>query len=338
VVSLSVTLPIRRALVTGCAGFIGSHLTESLLGDGIEVLGVDCFNNNYGRADKLSNLAHAQAWPAFQFVPVDLATGDLRPLVDECDVVFHLAAEPGVRASWSDRFEFYVRNNVLATHHLLQAFLGAPARRLVFASSSSIYGQAEIFPTVETALPRPVSPYGVTKLTGEQLCQAYRENHGIEFAALRFFSVYGPRQRPDMAFRRFCEAALSDEEITIFGDGLQTRDFTYVADIVTALREAAVSHKPVGRIINIGGGSRVSLASAVDLLGGIHGAPLSVRYVERQKGDVRDTGADTTLAGELLAFSSNTTLADGLAAEYQWCLERRTLAAASPLWRAAVLH
>jgi UDP-glucuronate 4-epimerase len=196
-------------------------------------------------------------------------------------------------------------------------------RLLVFASSSSIYGQAEAFPTPETALPKPLSPYGVTKLTGEQLCEAYRANHGLNFVALRFFSVYGPRQRPDMAFRRFCEAAVSEEEITIFGDGTQTRDFTYVSDIVNATRKAAIAEAAVGRAVNVGGGSSVSLLSTVALLQEIHGAPIAVRHAERQKGDARDTGADTELAEQLLGFRSSTQLAQGLATQYAWCRERR---------------
>jgi UDP-glucuronate 4-epimerase len=320
---------MQRALVTGCAGFIGSHLTESLLTDGIEVLGIDCFNNNYGRSDKLLNLAHAQDWEGFQFIPLDLAAGDLRPLVEECDVVFHLAAEPGIRASWSERFELYVRNNVLATHQLLQALSDDTSRRLVFASSSSIYGQAEAFPTSETALPRPLSPYGVTKFTGEQLCEAYRANHGLDFVTLRFFSVYGPRQRPDMAFRRFCEAAISSEEITLFGDGTQTRDFTYVGDIVNAARKAAIATAPIGRTINVGGGSSASLLSTVDLLTEIHGGPIAVRRAERQKGDARDTSADTELAALLLDFRSTTRLAEGLASQYAWCRDQRAAAVAA---------
>ena len=317
------TASLRRALVTGCAGFIGSHLTESLLTDGLEVLGIDCFNNNYGRADKLSNLAHAQDWDEFQFVPLDLAAGDLRPLVEECDVVFHLAAEPGVRASWSERFELYVRNNVLGTHQLLKALAEDTDRRLVFASSSSIYGEAEACPTAETAIPMPVSPYGVSKLTGEQLCHAYRANHGLNFVALRFFSVYGPRQRPDMAFRRFCEAAISKKEITLFGDGTQTRDFTYVSDIVNATRKAAIAEGPLGRSINVGGGSSASLLSTLDLLKEIHGGPVALRDAEHQEGDVRDTGADTKLAEQLLGFRSTTSLAEGLVTQYSWCRERR---------------
>ena len=196
-----------RALVTGCAGFIGSHLAESLLDDGHAVLGIDCFNDNYVRAPKLANLSRARDFDTFEFVPIDLARGDLQDVVAECDTIFHLAAEPGVRSSWGDRFDLYVRNNVLATQRLLEAAVAEPERRFVYASSSSVYGNAARFPTPEEATPAPFSPYGVTKLAGEHLCNLYRANHGVDTVALRYFTVYGPRQRPDMALNRFCRAA-----------------------------------------------------------------------------------------------------------------------------------
>ena len=228
------------ALVTGCAGFVGSHLTEALLADGEDVIGVDCFNDNYGRREKLRNLERAMDWDGFEFVPIDLARGDLFELVEECDTVFHLAAEPGVRASWGDRFEQYLRNNVQATQQLLEAASGLaadavsstrPRRRSTARPRRS--------PTPEDVTPRPISPYGLTKLSAEQLCDLYHLSHGISVVSLRLFSVYGPRQRPDMAFNRFCRAALEDAPIDVFGDGEQTRDFTYVGDVVTGLRLAA---------------------------------------------------------------------------------------------------
>jgi nucleoside-diphosphate-sugar epimerase len=180
-----------RALVTGCAGFIGSHLADSLLADGHEVLGIDCFNDNYRRAPKLANLERARDYDGFEFVPIDLARGDLHDVVEECDTIFHLAAEPGVRSSWGDRFELYVRNNVLATQRLLEAAVAVPQRRVVYASSSSVYGNAAQLPTRESATPAPFSPYGVTKLGGEHLCSLYRDNHGLETVSLRYFTVYG---------------------------------------------------------------------------------------------------------------------------------------------------
>ncbi len=310
-----------QALVTGCAGFIGSHLTESLLADGASVIGVDCFNDNYARPEKLRNLERATRWEGFEFVPIDLARGDLFDLVGESEVVFHLAAEPGVRPSWGDRFEQYVRNNVLATQHLLEAARAAPPERFVYASSSSIYGQAERFPTPEDTTPRPFSPYGVTKLSGEHLCELYHGNYGVAACALRLFSVYGPRQRPDMAFNIFSRQILEGEPIVIFGDGSQTRDFTYVADVVRALRLAAGDPAAVGETFNVGGGSQVGLAEAVELLARHAGGQPQITHSERQAGDVRDTRADTAKIERMLGFSAETSLEEGLAAELEWMRE-----------------
>ena len=307
-----------RALVTGCAGFIGSHLTDSLLSDGHEVVGVDCFNDNYGRPEKRRNLEHALEWQEFDFIPLDLARGDLADLVEECDVIFHLAAEPGVRSSWGPRFENYQRNNVAATQHLLEAVRDTPGTRFVYASSSSIYGQAESLPTPEDTIPRPFSPYGVTKLAAEHLCDAYHGNFGVDVVSLRFFSVYGPRQRPDMAFNIFCRAALENRPITLFGDGGQTRDFTFVADVVAACRAAGETAGIGGRVYNVGGGSRVSVNEAVELLAQYAGRDLQVERHEVVRGDVRDTGADTSRARDELGFAPRTAFADGLRAEFEF--------------------
>lgn len=311
-----------RALITGCAGFIGSHLTESLLDDGVEVIGVDCFNDNYGRGEKLRNLRCFADWEAFEFAPIDLARGDLDDLVAECEVIYHLAAQPGVRPSWGQRFESYVRNNVLATQHLLEAATRHPVERFVYASSSSIYGQAERFPTPEDAIPRPLSPYGLTKLSGEHLCQLYHANLAVPTVSLRYFSVYGPRQRPDMAFNIFCRAAIERRPLQVFGDGLQTRDFTYVGDVVAATRAAAITSDAAGSIYNIGGGSRVSLAEAIGRLEQIVGAKLEVDHGPWERGDARDTGADTSRARAELGFEPQTPLDDGLAAEFEWMASR----------------
>lgn len=307
-----------RALVTGCAGFIGSNLTDSLLADGWEVLGVDCFNDNYGRAQKRRNLESALRWTEFDFVPLDLARGELRELVEECDVVFHLAAEPGVRASWGQRFESYERNNITATQHLLEAARHRPEVPFVYAGSSSIYGQAERFPTPEDTVPRPFSPYGMTKLAAEHLGAIYHGNFGVSVVTLRYFSVYGPRQRPDMAFNRFAAAALQGQSLTVFGDGGQSRDFTYVGDVVAATRAAAATPEAIGGVFNIGGGNRVTLNEVVAMLEEIAGRPLDVHRSEAERGDVRDTGADTTRAQTVLGFAPATTLRDGLAAEFEW--------------------
>jgi UDP-glucuronate 4-epimerase len=322
-----------RALVTGCAGFIGSQLTESLLADGVEVVGVDSFNSNYPRADKLENLRRAREYEGFEFLPIDLARGDVVEFLEECDVVFHLAGEPGVRASWGSTFEPYLRNNVLATQHLLEAARAHPEKRFVYASSSSVYGQAERLPTSESALPQPFSPYGVTKLGAEHLCTLYHGNYGVQTVSLRYFSVFGPRQRPDMAFHRFCRAIVEGEPIVVYGDGTQTRDFTFVGDIVRATRAAASAEAAPGNVYNIGGGSRTSVNETLELLANIAGRPLNVQRHPGQHGDVRDTGADTALARRDLGFEPEVSLEAGLAAEFEWMAatpsERRPRAAAA---------
>ena len=318
----SVGFPEMHALVTGCAGFIGSHLTESLLVDGHTVLGVDCFNDNYGRRDKLENLEQARSWDDFEFVPIDLSRGDLLDVVADCDVLFHLGAEPGVRSSWGQRFETYVRNNVMATQHLLEAAKQWPEKRFVYASSSSVYGQAETMPTREDTIPRPLSPYGTTKLAAEHLCSLYGANYGLPVVILRYFSVYGPRQRPDMAFNIFCRAAVADEPIAVYGDGMQTRDFTYVSDVVAGTRAAAEAPDALGGTFNLGGGSCVCLRSALDLIEDCAGRRLEIQYLDVQPGDVRDTGADTTLARKVLGFVPKVPLADGLVEEFEWAAAR----------------
>ncbi|PZS09925.1 MAG: UDP-glucose 4-epimerase [Solirubrobacterales bacterium] len=311
------------ALVTGCAGFIGSHLTEALLSDGQDVVGVDCFNDNYGRTHKLRNLERALAHERFEFVPVDLARGDLEEFVAASDVVFHLAAEPGVRSSWGARFETYLRNNVVATQHLLEATRRHPSTRLVYASSSSVYGDAECYPTLETATPRPYSPYGVTKLAAEHLCLLYRRNFDLETVALRFFSVYGPRQRPDMAFSRFLHAALDGDPVHILGDGGQTRDFTYVDDVVAALRAAAEASSAPGRIYNVGGGTRASVNHVLELIAGMIGHPLEIERAPAEHGDVRDTSADIQLAAAELDYRPSASLEDGLSVQLDWTVKLR---------------
>ena len=309
-------------MVTGCAGFIGSHLSESLLGDGHSVLGVDRLNDNYGRAQKLENLDHAREWDAFDFVQTDLARGRLTELVESSDMVFHLAAEPGVRASWGERFELYLQNNVLATQQLLEATRAFPGKRFVYASSSSIYGDAESLPTPESAPPRPLSPYGVTKLGGEHLCELYRQNHGVDAVTLRYFSVYGPRQRPDMAFNIFCHAAAHGEPVTVFGDGAQRRDFTFVSDVVAATRSAA-ERAASGSVYNVGGGSSTSLIEALEIIGELTGEPVEVERLPSRRGDALVTEADTTRAVLDLGYAPRTGLAEGIEAELEWVLGRQ---------------
>ena len=311
-----------RALVTGCAGFVGSHLVDALLDGGWDVVGIDRLNDNYPAADKLANLVQASNHERFDLHLGDLVTTDVAPLLDGCDSVFHLAAEPGVRTSWGGRFGNYLHNNVAATQRLLEAARATPDSRFVYASSSSIYGDSERLPTPEDAPPRPRSPYGVTKLAGEELCRVYHANHGVDAVALRFFTVYGPRQRPDMAFRRFCEAALSGDAIRLFGDGRQSRDFTYVADVVRAVRSAGRAPGVGGCAYNIGGGAPVSINDALEQLAAVSGRPLDVRRFARESGDVLHTAADVRRAREDLGFTTMTTLADGLRAEFDWVRER----------------
>jgi nucleoside-diphosphate-sugar epimerase len=307
-----------RALVTGCAGFIGSHLAESLLADSWSVVGVDSFLDNYDPSDKRQNLEAASEWDAFELHELDLADAVLHGLVDGCDVVFHLAAEPGVRDSWGERFESYARNNVLATQRLLEAVKQEPAARFVYGSSSSIYGQAERLPTPESTTPQPFSPYGVTKLAAEHLCQLYHGNYGLSPVTLRFFSVYGPRQRPDMAFHRFCRAVVDGTPLSVFGVGDQIRDFTYVADVVSATRSAAQSPAAVGQIYNVGAGSQVELMQAIRLLEKFAGRTVAVEHRDAPAGDIRATGADITRARSDLGYEPSVAFEDGLRAEFEW--------------------
>jgi nucleoside-diphosphate-sugar epimerase len=306
-----------HALITGVAGFIGSTLAERLLAQGARVTGIDCFTDYYPRPVKERNLQGPRASDRFTFVEAALQETDLLPLLDGVTHVFHLAAQAGVRRSWGREFQVYTVNNIEATQVLLEACVGRPIERLVYASSSSVYGDNTPVPMREDALPQPVSPYGVSKLAAEQLCYLYSVNHGVPATSVRYFTVYGPRQRPDMGFHRFLSAVLRGQAITVYGDGEQTRDFTFVADAVSATIAAAERGVP-GRAYNIGGGSRVSLNEVLDIIGRVTGRPLTIERGPAQKGDMRDTWADTSLARADLGFSPSVTLADGLAAEYRW--------------------
>jgi nucleoside-diphosphate-sugar epimerase len=306
-----------NALITGAAGFIGSHLAAQLLARGATVTGLDAFTDYYPRPMKEANLAVNAGTPGFHFVEGNLQQTDLDALLDDKTHVFHLAAQAGVRKSWGSDFQVYTANNIDATQRLLEACVGRPIEKLVYASSSSVYGDDAAIPMRETQVPQPVSPYGVTKLAAEQLCHLYAVNHGVPATSLRYFTVYGPRQRPDMAFRRFLTAAAAGAPISVFGDGLQTRDFTFVKDAVAATIAAGERGVP-GRAYNIGGGSRVSLNDVLALIETIVGRPLNVQRGPAQKGDMRDTYADTSLARADLGFVPSVSLADGLAAEYEW--------------------
>jgi len=306
-----------KALVTGAAGFIGSHLTASLLDKGATVVGIDCFTDYYPRAIKERNLEENRLREGFRFAETKIETADLPALLDGVTHVFHLAAQAGVRKSWGKDFKIYTVNNIDATQLLLEACVNRPIEKFVHASSSSVYGDRAPIPMREDALPQPVSPYGVTKLAAEQLGYLYHVNFKVPTVAMRYFTVYGPRQRPDMAFNRFIRAAIKDEPITLFSDGEQTRDFTFVADAVAATI-AAGERGVSGASYNIGGGSRVSMNHVVKIIEKIAGHPLKIQREEAQKGDMRDTYADTTLAKKDLGFSPKVSLEEGIQAEYRW--------------------
>jgi nucleoside-diphosphate-sugar epimerase len=305
-----------RCFVTGVAGFIGSHLAERLIELGHEVVGLDRFTDYYPRATKEANLTKLRASTAFRLIEEDLATASLDALLDGAEVVFHQAAQPGVRASWGQTFDAYTRDNILATQRLLEAVKGrASVRRFVYASSSSVYGDTADLPMREASLPRPYSPYGVTKLAAEHLCELYRNNFGVPTVSLRYFTVYGPRQRPDMGFNKFIRATLRGDAIPVFGDGEQTRDFTFVADAVDA-NIASIEGNP--GVYNIGGGSRVTLKQVFATLGEVIGYEPILNHVEPQAGDVRHTWADTSAARDGLGFSPKIALREGLEAQVAW--------------------
>ena len=309
-----------NALVTGVAGFIGSTLTERLLRDGADVIGLDCFTDYYPRAVKERNLAGVMGHPRFRMVEATLQDVDLGAVLAGRTHVFHLAAQAGVRKSWGRDFGVYTVNNVDATQVLLEACVGRPLERLVYASSSSVYGDDVALPMREDALPQPVSPYGVTKLAAEQLCNLYYVNHGVPTVSLRYFTVYGPRQRPDMGFHKFLKANALGEPIRVYGDGEQTRDFTFVSDIVEANLAAASRGRP-GRVYNIGGGARVTVNEVLEMIGRVSGrAPVVIREAS-QKGDMRHTFADTTRARSELRFDPQVPLEEGLAAEHRWLVD-----------------
>jgi UDP-glucose 4-epimerase len=304
-------------VVTGCAGFIGSHLSEALVAAGHRVVGIDCFIDYYPRAAKEANLAALRESPSFTFVEADLLDYDLDRLLRGVDYVFHQAAQAGVRASWGENFSIYTQNNILATQRLLEAARGASLRRLVYASSSSIYGDARELPVGESALPRPVSPYGVSKLAAEHLCHLYWVNYRVPTVSLRYFTVYGPRQRPDMGFHRFLRAIESGEEIVVYGDGNQTRDFTFISDAVAA-NLACMEAEVGGEVFNIGGGSRVSVNQVLAILEAVSGRKANIRHGEDQKGDVRHTFADTSRARQALGFRPSVTIEEGLRRQWEW--------------------
>jgi UDP-glucuronate 4-epimerase len=306
-----------KAFVTGGAGFVGSHLSEQLLATGADVLAIDSFTDYYPRAIKERNLASLRGQARYRLIEADLNALDLREVLSGITHVFHLAAQAGVRKSWGRDFQTYTTLNVDATQRLLEACVGLPIERVVYASSSSVYGDAVEMPMREDAMVQPVSPYGVTKLAAEHLCHLYYVNHAVPTVSLRYFTVYGPRQRPDMGFNRFFSALLDNRPVVQFGDGRQTRDFTFIADIVTATADAAVHGVP-GRVYNIGGGSRVSLGDVFEMIARVSGRRLEIAHQPAQKGDMRDTFADTSRARADLGFQPSVDLETGLRTMFTW--------------------
>lgn len=306
-----------RSMITGVAGFIGSHLAEKLLELGHEVVGVDKFLDNYARDFKNLNLSQFVNHPSFKFINDDLVNIDLRQLLIQTDYIFHLAAQPGVRSSWGAEFSHYSHNNILATQILLEACKQVKVRKFVYASSSSVYGDTDDLPMRESGGTRPVSPYGVSKLAAEHLCYLYWKGFGIPTVSLRFFTVYGPRQRPDMFFHILMHHLLLDEEIPLYDDGEQSRDFTYCSDIVDGLTAAAF-YSGSGDVFNLGGGGEITLLKAIEMVEKISGRKVKLKRFDRQSGDVRRTRASLDLARKKLGYKPSVSLAAGLTRQWEW--------------------
>jgi len=306
-----------KVIVTGCAGFVGSHLVERLLKDGHTIVGIDNFSDHYPRGIKEKNMEGFVQERKFKFVEGDLLEADLKKLLNGVDVVFHQAAQAGVRDSWGVKFDVYTRNNILATQTLLEACKDSRIRKFIYASSSSIYGDAESMPTKEDVLPKPISPYGVSKLAGEHLCYLYWKIFRVPTISLRYFSVYGPRQRPDMGFYRFVDSVLRGVKLSIYGTGEQTRDFTYVSDIVDGNISAMMS-KQNGDVFNIGGGSRISVNDCVKIIEKILDKRARIERVAHQSGDAGHTYADISKARKMLGYKPEVCIEDGLNKQALW--------------------
>ncbi len=307
-----------HALVTGAAGFIGSRLSQRLLGDNHRVTGLDSFSDYYDVSLKRAN-AEAVLQSGGLLIEGDLNAVDLEAVLADVDVIFHLAGQPGVRSSWGSEFPIYTRSNIDATQRLLEASRGVRnLKRFVYASSSSVYGDAESYPTSEDMRPQPISPYGVTKLAAEHLCCLYAMNFGVPTVSLRYFTVYGPGQRPDMAFTRFIRAAVQGGELTVFGSGEQVRDFTYVDDVVSANLLAATEDVRPGTVLNVAGGSHTTVNEVLTVLEELTGSDLSVRRIDGVAGDVRRTGGDTSAIRSALGWKPSVDLREGLDRQLEW--------------------
>lgn len=309
-----------KCLVTGVAGFIGSHLAQRLLHEGYEVIGLDCFTDFYPRWIKQRNLTSLEFQPGFQLVEDDLNRINLNELLDGVGLIFHLAAQAGVRTSWGENFSEYLKHNIQATQKLLEAIKERKIEKFIFASSSSVYGLSPVFPMVENGPVKPVSPYGVTKLAAEQLCFLYFKNYGVPTVSLRFFTVYGPRQRPDMAFHKFFVALLKEDIIPVYGDGHQTRDFTFIEDIIEA-NILALKRGQVGEVYNIGGGHQKELVEVIELMEKITGRKAKINWLAPQKGDVVHTLACIDKARMDLGYHPQTDLENGLRQQWVWIKE-----------------
>ena len=306
-----------NSIVTGAAGFIGSHLCQRLLNEGFSVTGIDSFNNYYPKWIKEKNIQPFKKHNNFRLISDNLNNIDLKPLLHDADYVFHIAAQAGVRSSWGKDFFGYTDNNISATQKLLEASIDSGIHKLVYASSSSVYGLCPELPMTESSPLLPHSPYGVTKLAGENLCRLYFKNFDVPTVSLRFFTVYGPGQRPDMAFHKFFKALLENSSIPLFGDGKQTRDFTYIDDIVEANIQSLEKGNP-GEVYNVGGGNRKQIIDIFPILEKISGKEVRLKREDRQKGDVVHTFADINRAKEDLNFSPKVLLDEGLSREWEW--------------------
>jgi len=304
-------------LVTGAAGFIGSHLCKKLIREDAHVLAVDSFTDFYPRWLKENNIQPLLKHPNFELIPQDLLDLDLDKIMEKIDVVFHFAAQAGVRTSWGSDFAIYTRNNIDATQKLLEAAKTSSIEKFIYASSSSVYGLTSQLPMTETSTLHPYSPYGVTKLAAENLCFLYHKNYGVPCVSLRFFSVYGPGQRPDMAFHKFFKFISENREITVFGDGQQTRDFTYIDDIIWANLSSIKNGRP-GETYNLGGGTQRKLADIIPILEKISQSKVKIRYEAGQKGDVSHTFANIQKAKNDLNYTPKITLEEGLRFEWDW--------------------
>ncbi len=306
-----------RVLITGVAGFIGSNLAGKFLSSGHSVIGIDKFSDYYSRAQKEFNLSKLISHREFNLIETDLMWAGLEEALKNSDIIFHLAAQPGVLHSWGENFNIYVRNNILATQYLLEILKYHPEKPLIFASSSSVYGNTDHIPMNEKNILNPISPYGLTKLTCEKLLELYHGAWGIKYLCLRFFTVFGPGQRPDMAIHKFLKAALHKEKISIYGDGEQRRDFTYI-ETLTDFLLGIIDNKKWGITLNVGGGKYITVNEAVSMISSIVGKKMDVQYIEKQKGDMKETLADIDRATELFDYAPSFNIEDGIVSQWEW--------------------